>query len=140
MQTHTLDKKTSLEVFAECERDILPKECYKNVFRVIYSYLDNFKSGKWKVAYGYFPIRNFENLYARHCFIVDEDGKAIDPTAMLFPDVDRRDYYSFGILNFEEYIDAVEDEKGYVALGRYFRKEESEAQQFAFKNGIFLIG
>lgn len=45
-----------------------------------------------------------------------------------------------GKTNVQEYIDAIEREKGYPALDRYLMEYTRKATEWGVKNGFLLIG
>ena len=136
-----LDK--SKEVFNRCKGFMRLKECYTNIFYAVAEYFhDNFKTDKWRVAYGY--MQSVENIYVRHCYIVDDEGNVIDPTAVLVKDNMARysypkDYLTFAILPTKDYIKLVKENDGFVGLERVFRQKENEAMEYALAHNIFLI-
>lgn len=68
----------SKEIYESCKQNIAIKECYNNVFNVVTDYIGKFRNGEWQVAYGY--VETMAGFYCRHCFIIDENNKVIDPT------------------------------------------------------------
>lgn len=70
------------------------KECYNNIFNVVTDYIPKFRCSLWRVAYGYMKV--FDNVYCRHCFVIDENNKVIDPTLYTTErqDIDSKEYFA----------------------------------------------
>lgn len=140
MRKYELDAEKSKSVFDYCKHALLVKECYNNVFKVFDCCNGNFYDGKWKVAYGY--VSSVRNILCRHCFIIDENGKAIDPTIYTQNKARTdREYYAFKVFDdVEEYLNAIEKNNLYPALDRVLQNEEKQAHEWALDNGYFLAG
>jgi hypothetical protein len=141
IQEHEFNVELSKEVYKKCEKHIELKMCYNNVFNVLsFGYGSEFYNGTWKIAYGY--VTAIDGLMARHCFIVDSDGQAIDPTIVMTKrfDRDNRKHISFAVLDFPKYIKLLEEHNGEVSLFRAFREEEMLALKWSQKNNVFLCG
>ena len=143
IKTHKLNFDLSREVYEKCKSALTVKECYNNVFNTISFYPEKFRDD-WKVTYGYCTA--LDNLLARHCFIVNEKGEAIDPTIFTRSESSiegSKDklFVSHTIFEFDDYIEALGKEEGQPALYDYFRKKEMNiAQPWANKNGYILVG
>jgi hypothetical protein len=140
---HKLNIEVSREVNENCGAEIRKKECYDNIWKVInFGFGRNFIIGGWKIAYGY--VSSINGLMARHCFIVDEEGNAIDPTLIqseYFDEENPNVYISFATLTFEKYLDLIEKHGMNPSLFNVFLEEESEAKEYAMKHyGSFLYG
>ena len=138
MRKYNLDLEQSKAVFENCKRHIQVKHCYNNVFEVVTDYISDFRAGKWKVAYGYTEV--MAGLFCRHCFILDENGKVIDPT--IYAQTEQRDraYYVMSVFDdIDEYFSAIENEDYLPALDKYFREQDKEATQWANENGIIFV-
>lgn len=140
MRKHELDVEQSKAVYEYCKSRLAMKECYNNVFNVVTDYISNFRSGKWYVAYGYVTV--FENVMCRHCFIIAENGKVIDPTIFTTPHLDTdRQYITMKIFDdIDEYFDEIEKADYYPALDMYMRKYTVQAEKWAIENGFILTG
>lgn len=117
MKLHTLNRELSLEVFEECKEVMEVKQCYVNVFYAAQRYAHKLLAGQWKVAYGYMP--SVQHYMARHCFLVNEAGEAIDPTRYTRTRLIENDepYVSFKVFDtFPEYLKAVKKNKRVVDL------------------------
>lgn len=139
MKKHTLDLEQSKAVYEYCKRHIQVKHCYNNVFEIVTDYMSKFRTGKWKIAYGYTEV--MAGLFCRHCFVLDEHGKVIDAT--LFTQSEQRDraYYVMTVFDdVDEYLAAIESENYMPALEKYLREQDRQAQQWAQENGIILVG
>lgn len=136
IKEHNLNIDASREVFENCGAEIRIKECYDNVWKVInFGFGKNFASEKWKVAYGY--VTSIEGMMARHCFIVDEFGNAIDPTlinSQYFDEEKPNEYISYVTLTLKEYLDAIENHGMNTSLFTAFREAEAEARDYALKH------
>lgn len=146
IQKHKLNVELSKEVLENCKGKIKKKECYNNIFNVTREYESEFILGYWKVAYGYYPVsvKGTEGMYAKHCFIVNQNNEVIDPTVILqeWRDLnDNADYISHTIFGFVDYVDALLKENGQPALYSYLYKTElNEMMPWAKENGIILMG
>jgi hypothetical protein len=142
IREHSLNIELSKEVLNNCKFCVKPKECYNNVFNILSYYTDKFRTGGWKVAYGYVDILKTEPLMARHCFIVSSDGQAIDPTVVstsTFKEEDEKTYISFKIFDtLEEYLDTIEENRNDPSL--YNHPDERNAMNWADLNNRVLIG
>lgn len=140
MRKHTLDLEQSKAVYEDCKRHIQVKHCYNNVFEVVTDYISNFRSGKWKVAYGFTEV--MAGLYCRHCFILNENETVIDPTIFTQSKSPlEREYYTMYVFNnVDEYLTAIEENDLMPALDKYLREQDKQAQQWAKDNGIIFVG
>lgn len=138
MRKYQLDLIQSKAVYDHCKRHIQIKHCYNNVFEVVTDYISNFRTGKWQVAYGYTEVMT--GLYCRHCFILDEHGKVIDPTIYAQSEQQDREYYVMAVFDdVDEYFDAIEKEHYMPALERHLQEQDNKACQWASENGIIFI-
>lgn len=138
IKKHNLDHERSQTVYEQCSEDIRIKECYSNVFRVAYHFPEQFMLGEWKVAYGYMQVH--ENLYVRHCFIVNKAGWAIDPTGCLLSMKKDTAYYSFVVLDYGEFFDLVVEHDFCPDLAKAFPEEEKAAMEYAKDHGFVFFG
>ena len=140
MRKLNLDKIKSKEFYDYFKDNIKMKECYNNVFNVFTLCPKTFREGKLKVAYGYTEVMPL--LYCRHCFIIDENDKVIDPTiyAQSEPNLDRDYYVMFVFEDTDEYLNAIESDNLMPALDKFLRVQDIEAQQWARENGIIFMG
>ena len=127
MRTHKLNLETSKSVYESCKDKIALKQCYFNVFCVTDNYTENFKSGKWKVAYGF--LHCFDDLYVRHCYILDEHDRVIDPTLMIRNSIPEKDYITFFIAEYNEYIDMILENHCFPDLVMALKKKENEIRK-----------
>lgn len=142
MKTHKLDYEKSREFFAKTARDVRPKECYRNIFHASIRCLDDFIKGDLRIAYGY--MQSLENVYVRHCFILDKEDRVIDPTIFCYERDEEKarktEYISFAVLSMEEYAKLLEENSYYPDLCMVLRDEETQAIQEAFKKGLLFVG
>jgi hypothetical protein len=139
IREHELNSPISRVVYEDCKRWIEMKYCYHNVFNVItHGYGSKFHKNQWKIAYGY--VTAVENLMARHCFIIDEYGDVIDPTLINSKSQKHREYVSFKILTFEEYMETLTKHDNQPSLFGAFRKEEKLANEWSRENNVVLFG
>ncbi|MGE6347867.1 hypothetical protein ACQKIY_25665 [Bacillus mycoides] len=135
-----INYEESVKVHKENLRRIQKKMCYNNVFNVV-SFVDNkFYSGEWRVAYGYWTA--IDGIMARHCYIVDNDNKVIDPTAPFSTtkDIKNVDYLTFKVFeDADEYLELLWANNREPALYRAFLEEEKKAHEYAMKNSLILI-
>ena len=138
MKTVKLDYFDSSEVFAKSKPYIHAKDCYGNIFRVATNFIDKFRTGKWKVAYGYMSIA--KGIYCRHCFILNEQRNVIDPTLFLLEPKERPEYLlMFSFERFDIYFDAIQRERYYPALINYLKEHDVLARSEANEKNIILI-
>lgn len=140
---HSLNYEQSEEVYSKCKLEIEVGACYNNVFSVIMSYKDKLNLKQWKIAYGYYAV--FGDMMARHCFIVNEQGEAIDPTIFTHthngPHNDE-EYQSFYLIdNLHDYIKLLSNEYNHNPnLLISLRENEQEMFRWATENDRILIG
>lgn len=140
MKTHKLNVKLSEKVFNSCKKHIALKDCYANIWRVTAPNMQKFNNGEWKVTYGYMP--SVCGLYVRHCFIVNQDGEAIDPTAVLIQkelqsELPKETYISFAVLDFDEYLTLVSENDFILDLVFPLREKENELKR---ETNLVFIG
>lgn len=140
MEQHFLNTELSETVYKKYKRHIKAKECYTNTFFVLSKEFSKFKSGEWRVAYGF--VSSIDCVYCRHCFILERDGRVIDPTMFASDrDTSNRTYFVMKVLEkVEDYISAIDAENGYPALGRYLLRTEKKVQEWGHENGYLFIG
>lgn len=139
MDKAVLDYEKSKEVYEQCEQHIEMKMCYNNIFNAVTEFFEKFRSKEWKVSYGY--IKVLDNLYARHCFIVDEYGNVIDPTIFATSNQSDREYYVMSVFDdVEEYMSAIQDNHFMPELRSHFIKKSKQCTEWAYEKGIILIG
>lgn len=140
MKKLNLDKTKSKEVYDYFKDNIKIKECYNNTFNLFTLCPKTFREGKWKVAYGYVEVMPL--LYCRHCFVVDENDKVIDPTIYVQnkPNDDRDYFVMYVFDDTDEYLNAIESDNLMPALEKYLREQDKQAQQWANENGYLFIG
>lgn len=142
--THVVNHTESKQVFKQLGDLLQKKECYSNVFHSIHLFSKKFTSGEWKVAYGYLRIFEGEPLMARHCFIVSQDGEAIDPTLIgisTYQEGQVKEHVAFHIFDdLNVYLDAVTENNNVPDLIKpFWDKENSISEKWARKNGCLLI-
>ena len=138
MRQYNLNFEQSKAVYERCKQYIKVNHCYNNIFEVVTDYMSNFRSGKWKIAYGY--TGTIPLVYCRHCFILDENEEVIDPTIFAQPDQSDREYFVMATFeDVDEYITAIENEGCYPALNKYLREQDIQAFKWAKENSIILI-
>lgn len=145
IQKHPLNVKESKILRDKMGDQLVSKECYSNIFHSIMYSGGKFTSGEWKVAYGYIQLLEGEPLMARHCFIVNKAGEAIDPTLMNvsgFKDGQQRGHVSFAVFeDLETYLDTVSENDNVPDLIKPFRKlEKKVSETWAKEEGILVIG
>lgn len=140
MRRYEFDIDKSKEVYEYFKDEIKIKECYNNIFNVFTLSPKTFREGKWKVAYGYVEV--MAGLFCRHCFIIDENDKVIDPTnfAQENPPLDRTYYVMAVFDDADEYLSAIEQNDLFPALDKYLREKDKQAHLWARENGVILAG
>lgn len=141
IKTYKMNYEESKKVYEECSDCIEMKNCYNNIFNVMFHNGEKFRSGEWKIAYGYYTA--IDNLMARHCFIVANGSEVIDPTVFTQSKQDKeRLYMSYKEFeDLEEYLDALDKDDRQPALYDYMRRIEMEvALPWAKENGFILMG
>ena len=143
IQEHVFNRQASWELFKQCQHNVEANECYNNVFRVMSEYPKEFSNGRWKIAYGYMNVLADRNLMVRHCFIVNNQGEAIDPTffAMNRTEDTPPGYMSFKIIDSnQEYIELITKNNNYPDLGYVLREiEYKDAFKWAEEKDMILI-
>ena len=140
MKKYNFDTEKSKVVYEHCGDMLQVKECYNNVFKVVTEYIPKFRCGLWRVAYGYMKI--FDNLYCRHCFVIDENNKVIDPTLYTTErkDIDDKEHFvSYIFDDINAYFEAVEVNDFMPSLEYYLREYDAQAREWATENGYILI-
>lgn len=140
MDRYELNIEQSKRVYEECKPYIELKMCYNNVFHCVTDFISKFRSGKWKVAYGY--VETMAGVLVRHCFIIDEHDKVIDPTVCTITDPDYNKAYLLlkAFDDVDEYLTAIEQDKFMPALENYLKDDTKEAYKWAENKGYILIG
>lgn len=145
IKEHKLNLELSREVYEKCKGALEVKQCYNNVFYVVTYYPEYFnKDNHWQVAYGYHSA--IGNLMARHCFITNKNNEVIDPTIFTRThsnpeESEDKIYISHTIFDFEDYLNALEEEEGYPALYRtLYEKDKETSEGWAVRNGFILLG
>jgi hypothetical protein len=144
IKNHTLNWKKSLAIYELYQELISKKECYFNIFRLIVPNKNKFITGDLKIAYGYVRVLQDHILMARHCFIVNQDGEAIDPTLFTnkyLTENEETEYVSFKIFNtLDDYMNELEQNGNVPDLINSLMNEDlSIAGKWAEENGWFLI-
>lgn len=139
MRKYTLDVDKSKAVYEYFKDNLKIKECYNNTFKIFTLCSKTFREGKWKIAYGYVSV--IDGLYCRHCFIIDDKSKVIDPTIFTNTEPNtQREYYVMTIFNnTDEYLNAIENDNYMPALEKHLRKEDKQAYEWANKKGYIFI-
>lgn len=139
MRELNLDVNKSKEVYDTCKDRIKPKECYNNSFNVLDYDPKPFRDGTWRIAFGYVHV--FENVYCRHCFIVDNE-KVIDPTTFAHkePPTQRTYYVMYVFDDVDDYLSAVFAEDCMPALDLYFKDKDKAAQEWAKEHSLIFVG
>ena len=137
-----LDVDASREVYDLYSDNINGKMCYNNVYHVFESNQKPFRDGKWKVAYGYAEV--MAGLYCRHCFILGENNKVIDPTVFAQQEpqlqTEHREYYVMAVFDdVDEYLTAIENNDYLPILDKHFLAYDIKARQWAQNNGIIFV-
>ena len=139
MIKYQLDYDKSKEVYEQFKNEIKIKECYNNVFNILTLNNATFREGKWKVCYGYTEVMPL--LYCRHCFILDENNKVIDPTLFAGSEQPHRQYYVlYSFDDVDKYLSTIENDNLMPALNGYLKEYEKSAYEWAKTEGIALIG
>lgn len=144
VRTHNLNLEESMKLNEEMNGIIEVKHCYTNIFYVAIRNSEKFANGEWKVAYGYMTILPNQPLMARHCFIVNDKGEAIDPTIVATSSFDAdepREYVSFHIFDdMEEYLGEVEENNNVPDLiNPFWDLENKQSEPWAREHGCVLI-
>lgn len=142
MQKLELDPQKSKLLYEEHPANYRMRECYANVYRAVTDYMDRFRSGEWKVVYGYYTISEMPELMPRHCFILDEAGRVIDPTIFSHKKVNvEHDYYAMYVFSDpKEYMTAVANEGFYPSLERFMQPYIRQAYEWAKAHNLHVCG
>lgn len=140
IQTHVLNIEESKRVLDACGSDIQLKGCYNNTFNVLRHCSRTIRERDWKAVYGY--MSTIPGCMVRHAFWLDEDGRAVDPTALLASPSGKsasREYVTFRRFELDEYLDAIEREGMDPSLFRACLSEEREMAAWAQENQVILL-
>ncbi|MCW3793790.1 hypothetical protein OM416_19540 [Paenibacillus sp. LS1] len=139
---HPLNFEQSEEVYNTCKQKIEAGACYNNIFSVMMASKTKLNSKQWRIAYGYYAVQG--NIMARHCFIVNEQGEAIDPTLLTHKNRvlnEDEEYQSFYLIdNLNEYIELISDSYSNPDLLSSLKEKEQEFFEWARSNDKILIG
>lgn len=134
MKVYNMNYNKSLKIYNKNKELFEIKQCYKNIFNLISRYG---LSNKWKICYGYLKI--MDNLWCRHCFILEND-KIIDPTYFLANKDKNAEYTIFKTFNdFDEYIEAIEGNDLFVDLEVFLINEDRELKREMLEHGQICI-
>lgn len=140
----TLDHKESKKMYEKCKESIELKECYDNVFKVVSNYDKYsrlFNSGLISVGYGYMSVFDDDFIHVRHCFFIsNKTGKVIDPTVIINDRDVVRQYYVVRKLNVSEYLNAINENDCWANLYQYLAKDDKDAREWAWNNGMSFCG
>lgn len=145
IQNHLLNMVESLELYQEFEDIIKIKECYTNIFYIFSRKRNSFRYDGWKVAYGYVSILPGLPIMARHCFIVNSQGEAIDPTLFINEKSIEQEmnieYVTFKIFESDdEYLSALTNNKEIADLNHLLLPLDKELEHlWAREVGMVLI-
>lgn len=139
MDRYELNIEQSKRVYEDCKPYIEFKMCYNNVFNVVTDFNSKFRSGEWKVAYGY--VEAMAGVYCRHCFIIDENDKVIDPTICTNTDPNYHRTYLLlkAFDDVDEYLNAIKNDNYMPALYGYLKNETKQAFEWANEKGYILV-
>lgn len=149
MEEHSLNVGQSKELYRKNPNKVVVKQCYENVYKIVTSYPAPFREGRWKVAFGYMDS-GVAGLLLRHCFILDEFGRVIDPTMVAVKNKIKAElgadnepwphyYVMYSFSNIMEYIDVMLREKKF-SFEKFLRPYDEAAWVWAMENGFALAG
>ncbi|NRD80148.1 hypothetical protein HPT25_22690 [Bacillus sp. BRMEA1] len=142
IRSHSLDLQASKAVFNKLKSRIERHMCYNNIWNVFSSHQWKFIRNDWRIAYGFVSILNDPRMLARHCFIVDRKGKAIDPTIFCFDHFKENEeisYFSFAVLDKNEYLTCLEMDDYDPSLHTACKPAEHEMYLWAKKQRLYLL-
>lgn len=144
IKDHRFNADLSLEVYEECRDLVKSKQCYSNTYYVAVHYADKFHAKEWKVAYGFIRILPDSNMWARHAFIINKNGEAIDPTFYSHKSIhagDENEHKSFHVFHdIARYANIVRLNNNIPDLLIPLRKKEAKMGEWAEKNNMVLFG
>lgn len=133
MKEHRLNHKESVALRDKMGDILESKGCYTNIFHAIANSDRKIINGEWKIAYGYLMVLEDAPIMARHCFIVNSEGEAIDPTLMNvtgYKEGQERGFVSFAVFeNVDDYLKAVTSNDNVPDLIKYFKELESQTSE-----------
>jgi hypothetical protein len=127
-------------------KDILqPTLCYNNVFELTHRYFDRFVDERFKIAYGYWG--NPELNLIRHCYIIDNKDRIIDPSILMLSFnsnlLSNAGYFTFAKLTYEEYIKLSRETMRKMKTDEFepdlklaLKEQEYKFYKFALKNDL----
>ena len=144
IKEHKLNYHDSLALRDRMGDILETKGCYTNIFHAISHSDGKILNGEWKIAYGYLMVLEDAPIMARHCFIVNSEGEAIDPTLMNISGYKKgqeRGFVSFAIFdNTDDYLNAVTSNDNVPDLIKHFKVLESKTSEiWAKENGRVLL-
>lgn len=142
MKQVALDLETSKALYLKHSKRFAVKECYNNIYRAIIENFPKARTGKWKVAYGYYSICEMPNLLARHCFIIDDKDNVIDPTIFTHkkPDVNHQYFIMHVFDSLDDYLAEIARADYKPALISFLRPYEKQAYMWAQTHNYYLCG
>lgn len=149
MGRRSLNIKDSKAAYKKFRTAIAVKKCYENVYNIAIACPQNFTSGRWRIAYGYMDS-GVPCLLLRHCFILDDCGRVIDPTIVVARETIQEElggekepwpnYFTMYVFqDIREYIDAFRQEKN-MDFRAFLLEYDRKAVAWATETGRILRG
>ncbi len=143
MESLNIDLKKSIEICKKYNSQLKPHYCYNNILALTLPLKKEFESKKYKVAYGYFGDES--NAFVRHCYIVTENKKVIDPSIILITkqekikDLSFYNYYTFAKISEKEMVSFIKKQKGNLPhLKDVLTEQERQFATFATENKLIV--
>ena len=146
MKEFKIDYDKSYDLFLKYKSRLLPKEPYKNIYKISNSEPENFlpNNQKWKIVYGYMTI--FGQLICRHCFFIDENDNVIDPTIFLSPNNSKDKiiaikYFPLRVFyDINEYNEKIKQNNWQPNIFNLIKYREKDIQQWLDRKNYLIIG
>lgn len=124
-QPYFKDQEKSVILSRKYGKEIKPKRCYNNIWNIVLGEIGYIDVMKIKIAFGYVSSSAAANysVYVRHCFLVNEEPKIIDPT---LPKEGNDTYYIIHSFTRREYLDFCLESK---VVDFFCHKELSEKEE-----------
>lgn len=140
---HKFNAEESKALYEKMPADeMVSKGCYNNIFYTVMRNSQKFRTKEWKVAFGFMQVIPEDALHCRHCFIVNRQGEAIDPTYYTHPNLyagEDKQYISFHIYHsIDSYIKALRANEDYPDLFVPLARKEHDAYKWAEGKFIFM--
>lgn len=142
MKRFKMDYELSKRTYEQYSALLEKRGCYTNVANIVIDRAYRANRPNIKIAFGAWqvPLNGITNVFARHCFLI-EDDKIIDPTFFtIYTEFDNRDYLIFKTYDIDEYLDKLAECEGDTYLGEYSEPMFNQKLLSLKEKEIILMG